>query len=90
MTFTFLPNTTKEINHERMTYIFIFGIVLLVAIIITLIIYYCIRHKKKYFFDAAGRKFIESSGEFSNLINNLMEIIQFDNREKLEEEVNSK
>jgi hypothetical protein len=90
MTVFLAPNNNKDTDNERMIYIVIFCVVLIISIIATFIIYYCVRYKKKYFFDAAGRKFIESTGELSNLINKLMEVIQFDNKEELEQEVISK
>jgi hypothetical protein len=79
------PKNEKE--DYRTYYIVVFIIVLLVSVIATLLIYYFVRYKKRYYFDAAGRKFIISTGEYANLINKLIEIIQFDNNHQLEEEV---
>jgi ankyrin repeat protein len=52
-----------------------------------MLIYYFVRHKKKYYFDAAGRKFIVSSDQYMNIIYHLMEIIQFDDQELLSKKV---
>jgi cbb3-type cytochrome oxidase subunit 3 len=90
MTVSFLTKDSPEQTNQRIIYVIVFCAVLLLSIILTLVIYYFVRYKKKYFFDAAGRKFIESTGELSNLENKLMEIIQFDNHEQLEDEVISK
>jgi hypothetical protein len=48
-----------------------------------------VRYKRKYFFDASGRKFIVSTGDYSHLINKIIEIIGFDNKRELEDQVNS-
>lgn len=85
MTYTYAPQNENE--KYRAFYIVIFCAVLIFSIVTTLLIYYFIRHKKKYYFDAAGRKFIVSTGEYSNLQNKLMEIIQFDNKDSLEKQV---
>ena len=77
-------------QYSRANYLILFCSVLLLTIIITLCVYYFVRYKKKYYFDAAGRKFIVSDGEHSDLVLKMMEIIQFDNKNLLEEEVISK
>jgi uncharacterized membrane protein len=85
----FLKEEIKSQN-SRASYLILFGSVLAITVVITLCVYYFVRYKKKYYFDAAGRKFIVSSGEQSKLILKMMEIIQFDNKKLLEEAVISK
>lgn len=72
---------------KRSVYLAIFCSLLIFSIITTLVIYYCVRHKKKYYFDAAGRKFIISSGDFENIVNKIRDIIQFDRKDDLEQQV---
>jgi ankyrin repeat protein len=80
-------STNSENEKYRSLYVVIFCLILIFSLIFTLLIYYFIRHKKRYYFDASGRKFIVSSDDYSNIIYKLMEIIQFDDRELLEKKV---
>jgi hypothetical protein len=77
----------SENEKYRSLYVVIFCLILVFSIIFTLLIYYFIRHKKRYYFDAAGRKFIVSSDDYLNIIYKLLEIIQFDEKELLEKKV---
>ena len=74
----------------RIRYFVLFVVFLILSIISTLLIYYFVRYKKKYFFDAAGRKFIVSSGQFANIINKINQTIQFDDRDELKYMTESK
>jgi hypothetical protein len=87
MTGLFSEFLEMKSQYGRASYLVLFGSVLLLTIIITLCVYYLVRYKRKYYFDAAGRKFIVSDGEHSDLVLKMMEIIQFDNKYLLEEEV---
>jgi len=80
----------NEDENLRKFYTILFFSVLLFSIITTLLIYYFIRYKKKPFFDAAGRKNIEMTGDYQNFISKLQTIIQEDDIFKLEQEVVSK
>lgn len=80
----------NEDENLRKFYTILFFSVLLFSIITTLLIYYFIRYKKKPFFDAAGRKNIEMTGDYQNFISKLQTIIQDDDIFKLEQEVVSK
>jgi len=80
----------NEDESQRSYYIFLFVFVLIISIIITLLIYYFVRYKKKLYFDAAGRKFIEMTGDYQNAFLKLKEIIEVDDIVKLEQEVVSK
>ncbi len=84
---TLFLNEEMKSQNNRSNYLILFCSVLILTVIITLCVYYLVRYKKKYYFDAAGRKFIVSNGEHSKLILNTMEIIQFDNKKLLEEAV---
>ena len=80
-------NNKNEDENQRAYYIIAFISVLVISIIITLLIYYFVRYKKKQFFDAAGRKSIEMTGNFQNAFLKLKEIIELDDIIKLEQEV---
>jgi hypothetical protein len=84
-----IPDTQSNEKYYRNIYIAVYLIVLFVSIATTVCIYYFIRHRKKYYFDAAGRKFIVASGEYENLIYKLIELLQFDNKPELEAYVKS-
>jgi hypothetical protein len=47
----------EKLSHEkfRIHYILSFCFLIIIAIVVTLCIYYFVRHKKKYYFEAAGR-----------------------------------
>jgi len=77
----------NEDENQRSYYIILFVSVLIISIIITLLIYYFVRYKKKLFFDAAGRKLIEMTGDYQNAFLKLKEIIETDDIIKLEQEV---
>ena len=55
-------------EYLRKYYTIIFFSVLLFSIVTTLLIYFFIRIKKRPFFDAAGRKNIEMSGDYQNFL----------------------
>lgn len=80
----------NEDENQRTFYVLSFISVLIVSIIVTLLIYYFVRYKKKLFFDAAGRKSIETTGGYQNVFIKLKEIIECDDIIKLEQEVVSK
>jgi hypothetical protein len=84
-----LKTIMNNLEEDRTAYLVVFIVLLIVSILSTLLIYYFVRYKKKYYFDASGRKFIVSTGEYPNLINQLNEIIQLDNKYKLQEQVES-
>jgi hypothetical protein len=73
-----------DIEKERSFYLTIFISVLVFTLISTVIVYYLVRYKKKFYFDAAGRKFIVISEDFSNFVNRLSELIKTDDRQALE------
>lgn len=77
----------NEGENQRIFYVLLFCGVLTLSLIITILIYYFIRHKKKTFFDAAGRKLIEFSGDYPDACIKLKEIIENDDIVKLEQEV---
>ena len=83
------PNTNEEEKYRRF-FTTIFLSVLLFSIISTLLIYYFIRYKKKPLFDAAGRKEIENTRDYQNLISFMELIFKEDDIIKLEQEVVSK
>jgi hypothetical protein len=85
-----MRNSKNEDEYLRKYFVFIFVSVLIISIIITLLIYYFVRYKKKLFFDAAGRKLIEMTGDYQNAFLKLREIIKDDDVIKLEQEVVSK
>jgi hypothetical protein len=85
-----LNTLLKSFEENRTIYLVVFIAVLVVSIVTTLLIYYFVRYKKKYFFDASGRKFIVSTGEYPNLLNRVREMVQFDNKDELNEQVVSK
>lgn len=75
-------------NHEeRAYYIIIFAGFMIISIISTCLIYYFIRHKKRSFFEASGRKYIESLGENDVLICLFNNIIKNDEINKLEQHI---
>jgi hypothetical protein len=80
----------KNKEEIRIRYLIMFIVFLILSIISTVLIYYFVRYKKKYFFDASGRKFIVSTGQFANIINKINQTIQFDNRDELRYMVESK
>ena len=77
-------------DENRIIYIVLFISFLIISIISTALIYYFVRHKKKSFFDAAGRKYIESLGDYDMLLEIFEKIIRNDEKESLEAEVISK
>lgn len=82
-----MNNTQNDSEKFRSLYVAIFCLILIFSLIFVALIYYFVRHKKKYYFDAAGRKFIVSSDQYINIIYHLMEIIQFDDQELLSKSV---
>jgi len=77
-------------DKNRVFYIVLFISFLIVSIISTAIIYYFVRHKKKSFFDAAGRKYIEFLGDYNMVLEIFEKIIKDDQKELLEEAIISK
>lgn len=73
----------------RSLYLTIYCFVLMFGLVAISMVFYFVRYKKKFYFDAAGRRFIVSEGEHAHTVNKLNEIIQFDNRQHLEDIVNS-
>ena len=83
-------NLKNEDEKQRTYFILMFCSILIISLITTLLICYFIRYKKKFYFDAAGRKYIESTGDMKNILLQINEIIQLDDIIKLEQEVVSK
>jgi hypothetical protein len=75
-------------NNYRGTYIAVFCIVLLVSVLSVAAVYYLIRYKKKYYFEAAGRKFIISINDIDELLLIFKDIIIADDKHKFEEVIN--
>ena len=82
-----MNKNTSDNEKFRSLYVCIFCLILIFSIIFTILIYYFVRHKKRYYFDAAGRKFIASSDNYTNIIYQLLEIIQFDYQDLLKKKV---
>ena len=80
-------NNKNEDEKLRSFYVILFISVLILSIVSTLLIYYFIRYKKKPFFDAAGRKEIEMTGDYQNFVSKLQNIIEEDDIFRLEQEV---
>ena len=80
----FESNIEKDNSKEWKFYVAIFFCLLIVSIIIFLVIVYFIRHKKKSYFDAACRRYIESIRDYDRLIDMFNEIILNDDYEYLE------
>jgi hypothetical protein len=80
----------NEDENLRKYYTILFLSVLFFSMITTLLIYFFIRIKKRPFFDAAGRKNIENTGDYQNFLSKLTSIIQEDDIFTLEQEVVSK
>lgn len=87
----FKSNLNTIANDDNRTfYVVLFMVFLIVSIISTALIYYFVRYKKKSYFDAAGRKYIESLGDYDMLLELFEKIIKNDEKELLEGEIISK
>lgn len=75
------------IQDSRAFYIVLFSIFLVISIGTTALIYYFVRHKKKSFFDAAGRKYIESLGDYDMLLTSFEKMIREDDKDAIEREI---
>ena len=82
-----LSEIIAEKTESRVLYIVLFAAFLLISIISTILIFYFIRHKKKSFFEAAGRKYIESLGDYDILTELFNNIIKNDEKDKLEQHI---
>lgn len=83
-------NTAINNDANRSLYVVLFISFLIISVISTALIYYFVRHKKKSYFDAAGRKYIEILGDYDMLLELFEKIIKNDEFDLLEKEIISK
>ncbi len=82
-----IPATTvTNIDSNRTVYVVLFLSFLITSLISTALIYYFVRYKKKSYFDASGRKYIEILGGYDMLLELFETIIKNDERDMLEKE----
>lgn len=82
-------SANNVINNDanRTFYVVLFISFLIISVISTALIYYFVRHKKKSFFDASGRKYIEILGDYDMLLELFEKIIKNDELDLLEKEI---
>ncbi len=81
-----VTNATKD-DQNRIFYVVLFLSFLIFSIITTGLIYYFVRYKKKSFFDASGRKYIEFHGDYNTMVEIFEKIIKDDQKALLEEQI---
>jgi hypothetical protein len=82
-------SANNAINNDanRTFYVVLFIAFLIISVISTSLIFYFVRYKKKSFFDAAGRKYIEILGDYDVLLEFFENILKNDEKDLLEKEI---